>query len=167
MDDLTAASQVWRIMVREGQSSAEAWQSWAQAEISRRASPPVWLIELLDAQSPEDAVAALSAVNDSQSCLDEVSFLLGMAYQRHLSGGADLVATLQYAGDVSDRANYDHPSCEAIYALLSKLEDSELQASSTELKRRVAGLFAPHLAYFSACIAFAGGFGTPMPAPQQ
>jgi len=119
--------------------------------LEKSTSGSTWLPDLVDANGPDEALAALwkawriESLDDLE--VDPTSLRLGFMYLAHLSGRLTLAEILRRAGERADRANYDHPACEAFYLLLNEMDGKGSTRPSAEpLDARAAMLFEPHLA---------------------
>lgn len=142
--------------VEAGYLRRDAWQAWAERRMLADGAIPPWLHALSSSRDVDDALAALweglheseRASTDALSAeIDGTSLRLGFLFLRHQRGEIDVAALLSAAGELTDRANYDRPTCEAFFTLLN---EADAGRAPTE---RVEALFAEHAEAARRCLA--------------
>ena len=126
----------------------QIWRQWTEYALQKVSSVPVWLVELYEAENSKDALVALYCgwhkAESDDAPLNQTELYLGFLYLSHLAGKLNLPKLLLEAGEFSDKANFDNPSCEAFYLLLNEYEEREgaLSYNSSTFSGRVENLFS-------------------------
>ena len=113
-------------MVRVGLVSAEELRSWADRQLERTESPPIWLCDLAMARDPGEVLLAIAAgIRDAPllaSSPDVARNYLACLLVLHAQGTLPWAQFLKTAGDFCDARNTTDPSCEHFFLQLTALE---------------------------------------------
>lgn len=150
---MVEAIQILIAAIESSHLTDRTWVAWGERAMLESPSPPSWLVELYDAESAEEALAALYKGRNKQhgdgTGLDQSKLLLGFLYSRHRIGDINMSEFLHQAGELADARNYSNPDCEAIYSLLNEYE-RRVESSSHNpdaFAERVDSLFSSHADY--------------------
>jgi hypothetical protein len=138
-----------RAAIEAGAIGPIEWRGWADRSMLEEPEVPDWLFKLSTAEEPVEAVAVLSEGSAQTDVSPEDSDLtsahLGFLRLRYEAGDISLSELLGRAARVTDAANYDDPSCEALYLLLNEIDrGGPIQPSRLPLAERAAGLLYRH-----------------------
>lgn len=127
---------MWVEALESGDITEPVWTDWAEKQTGDVGQPQLWLKVLCHAPDTSTALSVLYStyLHDSELAPydDRASASLGFLYLRYLRGELQLATLLLRAGGEADGYNYDHPSCEEIYALLNQLEAAIAQVQNIE-----------------------------------
>lgn len=163
-NDIQAVT-IYIAAIESGYISNIDWQQWAEQQMLRADSVPSWLIDLYDANTPEEAISALnsywcrlsesSSYNHQQLEFNLVDLLLGFIYLRFKRGDIDMSRLLSEAGRIADGQNYSNPSCEDFYLLLNEIDrGGPIMPSIIPLIERVEELFSPKAKIARRCLFY-------------
>ena len=149
--------ELWIKAIENDFASAEAWTRWAYQQIESSTVPEGWIIDLATASTKSAALEELYRARANVTSirwLDESRFAIGLFYLRYLEGQLPLDEVLRQAGNISDTANVDSPSCESYFTILTLLElDSAERAHRQEIEEAARQLLEPHARFVKSELA--------------
>ena len=116
----------WVAGIDSGYFKTPAWVAWAEKHVVSKEPTRFWLVDLYQTTDPQEAKTyLLNGLNEDPppTAFDDwTGAELGFLYIRYLRGELGMGEFLKTAGGVADVRNYDYPSCEGIYQLLTRYE---------------------------------------------
>lgn len=157
MSITTATLSTWIAAIEEGYVAPRAWVRWAERELEKASYVWPWLVDLIEAETPEAARAALGAglgvVPASDHDFGRASLRIGFLWLLYEREDIDATDALERAGRIADACDLDNPDCSAFYGLLDEVAgDGPAEPAALSLNQRAAALFAPHAALARACL---------------
>lgn len=155
----TATLSTWIAAIEEGYVAPRAWVRWAEREIENASYVWPWLVDLFEAETPEDACGAFSAgcrvVPASDHDFGRASLRIGFLWLLYEREDIDAADALERAGRIADGCNLDNPGCETFYSLIDEVAgDGPAEPAALSFNLRAAAAFAPHAALARACLPY-------------
>lgn len=145
----TAIASYWLSAVSTGFAGPTSWKNWADTLIERLEQPPVWIIDMSLANTPDDlfkAVEERKAEEDraAGNVIPLGNAKLGFYYLRYERGDYALDEFLSVAGDEADGGTADLP-CESVFEILNNVERARDDAALVaELASKTKDMFSSY-----------------------
>lgn len=151
--------------IESGYLSSTDWQHWAEQQMLRSESVPSLLVDLYDANTPDEAIGALysywfrlyesSSHNQQHLEFNEIDLVFGFMYLRFERGDISMATLLSEAGRKADAENYSNPDCESFYLLLNEIDGGgPIMPSTIPIIERFKELFAPKAEIARKCLSY-------------